>query len=93
MITLFDLKYQQFEKCFSDALSRLYTEADQDVHNVIPLNFLHHLNESHFTTVANILHRAYTNINQSNKNTWLQIPREDALQKCETPLEIIWLQY
>ena len=44
----FDVKYQQGKKIFvsnvSNMLYRLHIEADHDVHDIMPLNFLQHLN-------------------------------------------------
>ena len=46
----FDLQYQQGKKMIvSDDIYRLHVEAYQDIHAVIPLNFLQHLNTVHIT--------------------------------------------
>ena len=51
----------------SDALSTLHTREENDVHGVIPLNLLHP-NRNILTTVTNILHATYTNIQPHNKH-------------------------
>ena len=48
----------------SDALSRLHIEVNQDVPDVIPLNFLQYLNACLYIIIMNALHKLDINTKQ-----------------------------
>ena len=52
---------------FTDTLSRLHIETDQDVHDVILTTSIHHI----FITTTNILQNIYTNIGENNQYRWV----------------------
>ena len=55
----FDLKFQQGKKVFvSDVLATTHFEADNDINQVIPANFLEYLNTGHIN--PNNKHLAHT---------------------------------
>ena len=61
--------FEQGKKTFLiGALSRLHIEAEEDVSDLIPLNFLQYLNTYISITIINMSHKAYTSIKENNKN-------------------------
>ena len=68
----------------SDALCRLHIKAQEDIYNVIPISFLHHLNTGHI--YYNYEHLMYTlykhNIKQEQMNTKSKRGRHSKFANC-----------
>ena len=62
----------------SNALSQLHIEAQEDVHNMIAINFSYHLNTAHI--YHNYMHLTY-NMYRYNQNKPLQNPTKGDQQK------------
>ena len=70
-----------------------YLEVNQDVHHVIPLKFLKHLNRINIYHNYQHLQKTFTNTEQNSKCRKHKDERKDSLQELLTPLVIIHVNY
>ena len=71
----------------SDALSKFNIEAQEDINDVIPLNFLQHLNKAHI--YHNYIHLAYTLYKHKSKHANIKANKERPakMTKCKHKVE------
>ena len=72
----------------SDPLSRLHIDAEEDVHNMIPMNFLQHLQTANIFTIMNMVKTIYK---YKAKQEAQMITKPKRGRSHKLPMSTIWL--